>query len=119
MNSTEKLAGVMPGDLIFVGHRHEIPKPVQVEKVGKLHLTAGGARYAIRDGIKAGQGPRPNAYGYIKAQPYSDELQAAYNLSNLKWMFEKELMAFRADPARMTQNRLMELIRVMNPEAWK
>lgn len=117
----DALAAVKVGDTVFVGSHREILKPAQVEKVGKIHLMADGKRYAIRDGIQAGRNTSRAgmAYGYIRAHPYSEKLRDAYALDCLKKKFEHELAVFRSKPEAQTQERLLAVLRALNPEAWK
>lgn len=114
-----KLAGVTPGDIIFVGHHREVLRPVQVEKVGKVHVLAGGVKYSAQTGIRAGKYSSHSGYGYTRAHPYSDALNDAWDVHNLKAKFEQELAIFRAKPELQTKERLLAILRAMNPEAWK
>lgn len=116
--STGKLAGVKVGEYVFVGTFRDVLRPEQVETVGKIHIMAGGKRYAIRDGIQAGKMTRASgAYGYTRAHVFTAALWAAWELHRLKSRFEKELVAFRNDPGRQTIDTLKAAIKGINPEA--
>lgn len=117
--SPDKLAGVGVGDIVFVGSYRETLRPTQVEKVGQIHLVAGGKKYAIRDGIQAGR-PATRAsmaYGYTRAHPYTDALRDAWDLYRLKEDFERELAAYRNTPGRQTAESLKAIIKAINPDA--
>ena len=111
-----KLDGVEVGDIVYIGTHRDVLRPAQVEKVGKIHITAGGKKYAIQDGIRAGDA---GGGGYIRAHPYSDTLRDAYEFDTLKRAFETELVAYRNNSGRMTKENLMAVLRALNPEAWK
>ncbi len=113
-----KLEGVKVGDIVYVGTHRDVLRPSQVEKVGKIHITAGGKKYAIQDGIRAGR-DGAGSWGFIRAHPYSDDLRNAHELDILKSTFETELAAYRNNSGRMTKESLLAVIRALNPEAWK
>lgn len=116
--SSDKLAGVKVGDTVFVGTYREVLRPVQVEKVGKIHIVADGKKYCIRDGIQAGKMTRASmGYGYTRAHPYTEALRDAWELERLKKQFESELVAFRNKPGRQTIETLKSAIKGINPEA--
>ncbi len=112
-----KLAGVTPGDIVYVGSGRDVPREVQVEKVGKIHITAGGMKFSVETGIKAG--PSPRGMGYTRAFPYSETLRDAWELHCLKAKFEHELAVFRSKPENHTKDSLLAILRILNPEAWK
>lgn len=112
-----KLAGVCVGDIVYVGNGRDILRPAQVEKVGKIHLTASGVKYSIETGLMAGKPER--GMGFTRARPYSDELHEKYALHKLKGEFDRQLAVFRSKPEAMTKETLTAILRIINPEAWK
>lgn len=112
------LEGVKVGDEIFVGRPGGIPLPFMVTNVGTIYLSAGGFQYHIIDGSRVHKSTGVTDY-ITTATPETKELREAYEIFQLKSQVSREWGAFQAKPDLHTKKNILEILKAINPEAWK
>lgn len=106
------LESVKVGDVIFAGV-HGCLAPVIVDKKTRFRIGANGLEYGISDGCRVGGDKWARSRAYVE----TPELRAEWDLKNLDREFARTLAKFRSVP--QTKERLLEVLKVLDPEAWK
>lgn len=107
------LENIKAGDCVFVGQASGDLEPATVDSATKFYFVIKGSKFKRDTGKRVSADKWSRYYAY----PATRALCDAWDLRLANRAFEKSLAIFRSIP--QTRERLLEVLRVLDPEAWK